>query len=90
MIFSCRREIGSCFDQVLASHELAGAGLIALRLARELKNRGQSSHLWIPGEGPAQCKAQALSLPVYTYSPADIFSISNTIYTSLAIHSHSF
>jgi hypothetical protein len=63
MVLSRRCEIVSCYYQVLASHELARAGLIALWLARELKDRGQ-----------ARGKAQALGLSVYTYSPADIFS----------------
>jgi glycosyltransferase involved in cell wall biosynthesis len=64
----------SCFHQVLASHELGGAGLIALGLASELQGHSQLSHVWIPKKGPAQRKAQALGLPVHTYSPANIFS----------------
>jgi len=35
----------SCFHQVLASHELGGAGHIALGLASELQGRGQVSHV---------------------------------------------
>ena len=76
MVYSRRSDMVSCFHQVLASHELGGAGLIALGLASELKGRGQVSHVWIPGEGPAQRKAQALGLPVHTYSSANIFSAS--------------
>ena len=58
----------SCFHQVLASHELGGAGHIALGLASELQGRGQVSHVWIPGEGPAQRKAEELGLITHSYT----------------------
>lgn len=66
----------SCFHQVLASHELGGAGLIALRLANVLKGRGQDSHVWIPGEGPAQRRAEDLGLAAHLYNARDLFSCS--------------
>jgi glycosyl transferase family 4 len=66
----------SCFHQVLASHELGGAGLIALGLARGLQGRGQESHVWIPGEGPAQRKAEELGLITHSYTASGLFSSS--------------
>jgi len=45
MVYSRRSKMVSCFHQVLASHELGGAGHIALGLASELQGRGQVSHV---------------------------------------------
>jgi len=66
----------SCFHQVLASHELGGAGLIALWLASELQGRGQASRVWIPGAGPAQRKAEELGLITHSYTASGLFSSS--------------
>jgi glycosyltransferase involved in cell wall biosynthesis len=76
MVYSHRSGMASCFHQVLASHELGGAGLIALGLARELQDRGQVSHVWIPGEGPAQWKAEDLGLITHSYTAMGLFSSS--------------
>jgi glycosyltransferase involved in cell wall biosynthesis len=60
--------------QMLVSNELGGAGLMALRLANFLKGHSQESHVWIPGEGPAQRKAYELGLRCHLYNPASIFT----------------
>jgi glycosyltransferase involved in cell wall biosynthesis len=64
------------FHQMLVSHELGGAGLIALQLASFLKGRGQESHVWIPGVGPAQYKASSMGLAAHFYDSKSIFSSS--------------
>src|SRR5262245_17170886 len=66
------------FHQVFASHELGGAGLIALRLARLLKAHGQDSHVWIPGEGVAQRQAEDLGLRTHAYDVTGLSSPSKT------------
>jgi glycosyltransferase involved in cell wall biosynthesis len=62
------------FHQVLASHELGGAGLVALQLASTIKGRDQESHVWIPGEGPARRKAESLGLMIHTYRARNLFN----------------
>jgi glycosyltransferase involved in cell wall biosynthesis len=59
---------------MLASKELGGAGLIALYLANSLSAQFQESHVWIPGEGPAQRKAHELGLQYHLYSSTSAFS----------------
>lgn len=64
------------FHQVLFSHELGGAGIVALSLAHDLKTRGQVSQVWLPGRGPAECKAEGLGLDVQTYDMTSLFASS--------------
>jgi glycosyltransferase involved in cell wall biosynthesis len=64
----------SSFHQVLASPEIGGAGLIALRLASLLEVHGQDSHVWIPGEGAAQRQAADLGLRTHAYDMTGLFS----------------
>lgn len=61
---------------VLPSHELGGAGQIALHLVHDLQVQGQLSQVWIPGGGTAKCKAQHLGLNVHTYDSIGLFSSS--------------
>ena len=61
---------------VLPSHELGGAGQIALHLVHDLQARGQISQVWIPGGGAAKCKAEHLGLNVHTYDSIGLFSSS--------------
>jgi glycosyltransferase involved in cell wall biosynthesis len=39
--------------QVLPSHRIGGAAVLAIGLAGEVKARGAGSHVWVPGRGPA-------------------------------------
>jgi glycosyltransferase involved in cell wall biosynthesis len=62
------------FHQVLSSHELGGAGQLGLHVAYDLMMRGQTSKVWIPGEGPAKSKAEKWGLNVNTYDATRLFS----------------
>ena len=64
----------SVYHQLLVSHELGGAGLIALHLAATFQGQGYSSQVWIPGEGPAQCKATELGVPTHLYHARRVLS----------------
>jgi glycosyltransferase involved in cell wall biosynthesis len=57
-------------NQVLVSRELGGAGLIALRIADELRTRMRPSRVWIPGKGAATHEAHRLGLDVECYDGA--------------------
>jgi len=59
--------------QLLVSKELGGAGLVALHLAAGLDEKGRSSHVWVPGEGPATSKARDLGLSYRIYEPDKAF-----------------
>jgi glycosyltransferase involved in cell wall biosynthesis len=61
---------------VLASHELGGAGQIGLHLVHDLKARGQTCQVWIPGGGAAKRAAETLGLDVHTYDAAGFFASS--------------
>jgi glycosyltransferase involved in cell wall biosynthesis len=54
-------------DQILVSKHLGGAGVVALRLADELRRRSRVSRVWIPGEGSAAREAGRLGLDVRVY-----------------------
>jgi glycosyltransferase involved in cell wall biosynthesis len=58
-----RPNVSLVFHHVLASAELGGAGLIALRLAKDLTRQNEACQIWIPGNGPAQQLAQQLGFP---------------------------
>lgn len=62
------------FHQVLVSTQLGGAGLIALQLARHLREQGQDSRTWIPGEGAASAEAGRMGLPWSIYDAASLLS----------------
>jgi glycosyltransferase involved in cell wall biosynthesis len=62
-----------CYHQVLVTHELGGAGLLALHLAAELQGQGRTSLVWLPGEGPAWEKAAGLGLTIRRYDAARVF-----------------
>jgi len=56
--------------QVLVSRDLGGAGLIALRVAHELRRQARPVLVWIPGSGAAEEEAHSLGLTVAHYDPA--------------------
>src|SRR4051812_27783027 len=58
------------YHQVLVSHELGGAAMIALRIADELRRRGRPVRVWVPGDGAAMCEARRLGFDVKRYSTA--------------------
>jgi glycosyltransferase involved in cell wall biosynthesis len=64
-----RLDVSFAFHHVLTSAELGGAGLIALRLAKNLTRRNEACQIWIPGSGPAQQLAQQLGLPCNGWNP---------------------
>jgi glycosyltransferase involved in cell wall biosynthesis len=64
------------YHQVLVSKELGGAGLIGLELASALRDRRSNSHLWIPEEGPAAARAEAMGLSWRRFDAAKAFSSS--------------
>jgi glycosyltransferase involved in cell wall biosynthesis len=70
------------FHQLLASHELGGAGSIALHLASDLQSRAVESHVWISGEGAALHRAKQLGLSVHTYDARSIFARSKIVATA--------
>ena len=43
----------STVHEVLASHLVGGAGIVAIRLARAARERQIPSMSWVPGRGPA-------------------------------------
>ena len=55
--------VSFALHHVLTSAELGGAGLIALRLAKNLAQQNRACQVWIPGNGPAQQLAQQFGLP---------------------------
>lgn len=64
------------FHQVLASKDLGGGELVALYIARFLREQGQESFAWIPGAGPAEKKADEIGLFVHRYDGETLFSSS--------------
>jgi glycosyltransferase involved in cell wall biosynthesis len=62
--------------QMLMSNELGGAGLIALNLARFFSTQTQKCRVWIPGDGPARCKADELGLAYSMFDCAGPFGSS--------------
>lgn len=54
--------------QVLVSHEIGGAGIVALHIAEFVKNRVSKAYVWIPGAGPAWRKADEIGLSVQLYN----------------------
>lgn len=56
------------FHQVLNSHELGGAGLIALGLAKFIHTQGSQCHIWVPADGAMRQKAEEAELPHHLYS----------------------
>jgi glycosyltransferase involved in cell wall biosynthesis len=58
---------------MLVSKELGGAGLIALQLAADFRERVRQSCVWIPGEGPAATKARELGFLHLPYDPTRAF-----------------
>lgn len=61
-IAACAHVRRHTWHQVLASHELGGAGLNALHIAQGLAHQGEESFVWIPGPGPAAEHATSLGL----------------------------
>jgi glycosyltransferase involved in cell wall biosynthesis len=55
-------------QQVLVSHQVGGAGLIAIALAKVVKARGALSRAWLPGPGPAAHALDAIGVPWSAYS----------------------
>ncbi len=55
-------------EQVLASHLLGGASLVAVAVATGLAADGWSSRLWLPAEGPAADRARSEGLQFRLYS----------------------
>jgi glycosyltransferase involved in cell wall biosynthesis len=62
------------FHQILISHELGGAGVIALRIAQFIRNGNHGSHVWIPGNGPARKKAEEWGLINHNYDSAGVLN----------------
>lgn len=60
--------------QILVSRDLGGAGLIALHLARHIREQGQESCTWIPNEGAASAEADRMGLPWSVYDAASLLS----------------
>jgi glycosyltransferase involved in cell wall biosynthesis len=60
--------------QVLVCPDLGGAGLIALNLARFLRERGQECRVWLAGPGSAQAETARLGLPFGTYDVNGVVS----------------
>ena len=50
------------FHQMLTAKSFGGANRIALNLTAALRDRGNQSYVWIPGEGPAKAKAEEMGL----------------------------
>jgi glycosyltransferase involved in cell wall biosynthesis len=55
---------------VLVSRELGGAGLIAVHVARHLRERGRDCRAWVPGPGPAWDEATRNGVPCEAYDAA--------------------
>jgi glycosyltransferase involved in cell wall biosynthesis len=72
------------FDQVLVSKELGGAGLFALRIADELRQRSLPSRVWIPGEGAATHEAQRLGLDIGYFDAALISGRQSRLQATIA------
>ena len=53
--------------QVLVSHLIGGAAVVAIRLAGEVKARGLPSIAWVPGEGPAADAVDRLGVRRHSY-----------------------
>ncbi len=54
--------------QVLPSHRIGGAAVLAIRLAGEAKTRGADSHAWVPQPGPASEALTELGVRWHLYS----------------------
>ena len=52
------RNISFALHHMLASGELGGAGLMALRLAKELNEKNSECHIWVPESGAAEQMAR--------------------------------
>ncbi|HEY7423738.1 MAG TPA: glycosyltransferase family 4 protein [Gemmataceae bacterium] len=65
-----------CYHQFLVSCDLGGAGMIALHLARHLREQGQDSRAWVPGEGPASAATVQMGLPWDVYDAVSLLSAS--------------
>jgi glycosyltransferase involved in cell wall biosynthesis len=57
------------FHQMLTARTYGGANTIALNLAVALRDCGEQSYAWIPGEGPAKAKAEEMGLTMRLYDP---------------------
>lgn len=62
------------YHQVLVSRELGGAGLVALHVARHLREHDGDCDVWVPGEGAAWREAERMGLPVQGYDAGPLFS----------------
>jgi glycosyltransferase involved in cell wall biosynthesis len=72
-----KQAVGSAphyMHQVLVSRELGGAAMNALHLAEFLRRQGYATHVWSPGEGPAQERAKELGLVTHVYDVERVFS----------------
>lgn len=67
------------FHQMLVSKELGGAGLIALHLAAALREQGQESYAWVPGEGPAATRAEEMGVFCCRYDPTQALTSSKIL-----------
>jgi glycosyltransferase involved in cell wall biosynthesis len=57
-----------CYNQLLVSSEIGGAGAVALQISRALSSEGRRAPVWIPGVGAAETEARRLGLDVKRYS----------------------
>jgi glycosyltransferase involved in cell wall biosynthesis len=64
------------FHQMLTAKSFGGANRIALNLTAALRDRGDRSHVWIPGEGPAKTKAEEMGLTWSLYDPTGALAAS--------------
>jgi glycosyltransferase involved in cell wall biosynthesis len=59
----------SYFHQMLTAKTYGGANTIALNLAAALRDCGEQSCVWIPGDGLAKAKAEEMRLTMRLYDP---------------------
>lgn len=62
------------YHQILVARELGGAGVIATRLADDLRQQGRHSMVWYPGPGPACEEALRRGLATQEYDIEHAFS----------------
>jgi len=58
---------GSFFHQILVSKLLGGAAGVAMEITRALRDQGDGTRIWLPGDGPAMKRACDLGFPVELY-----------------------
>jgi L-malate glycosyltransferase len=61
------------YHQVLPSAELGGGNLVALELAAFLRERGECTSIWVPGEGTTLERARRMGLATEVFNGPGLF-----------------